>query len=149
MFAVFWIQAALVASIGSGCSRSESRTEPGESHGSSAAAAMPREAVPERAAVAADAALPPPAALPEATQRLDAELDWYRMVAIIGDASDMPFAIGIHPERPEGWIASDTERLPIIVIKRSPLVLRIPVRGAELRLTPNAGGQLRGQWIIH
>jgi thiol-disulfide isomerase/thioredoxin len=124
---------AALAAVTLGCS---SRDEPHKD---------PRDRVVAAAPAPADAA---PAAPPDPNRALDAELEWYRITATIGEPGEMPFAIGLHRDKPEGWIASDTERLPITVIARSPFVLRIPVRGAELRFGAGADGRLRGQWLI-
>lgn len=93
----------------------------------------PRDAV----AVTADAA-------PDA----DAGYAWYRVEAKIDDLGLVPFLIAVHRERPEGFIDGGDEKLPLVVVQRDPLVLRIPVRGLELRLAPDGtSGRLRGTWI--
>jgi thiol-disulfide isomerase/thioredoxin len=133
---------AVLAALALGCSR-EPNKAPAEKVVSAAPA--PADAEPTRAVVAPDAA---PVAPPDPNRALDAELEWYRITASIGEPAEMPFAIGLHRDKPEGWIAGDTERLPIKVIERSPFVLRIPTRGAELRFAAGADGKLRGQWLI-
>ena len=86
---------------------------------------------------------------PDAAPDPDAGLAWYRIVAKIDKLGEVPFIIGVHHDRPEGWIVSAGERLPLIVVQRDPLVLRIPVRGVELRLSPDGtGGRLRGRWLV-
>jgi thiol-disulfide isomerase/thioredoxin len=66
---------------------------------------------------------------------------YYRVEASIDDHI-VPFIIGIAPEKPEGWLWSPDEQLPLVVESRAPLVLRIPVRGIELRFDSS----LHGQW---
>jgi thiol-disulfide isomerase/thioredoxin len=144
MFAVHGIQVVLATFAWFGCS---SRSESHDDH--AVRAAPPHDAAPSRTTSVGDAASAPAATPPDVNRALDAELAWYRVVATVADSGDVPFAVGVHRERPEGWIASGTERLPLVVVKRSPLVLRIPVRGAELRFEPaGADGRLRGQWVI-
>lgn len=78
----------------------------------------------------------------------DAGYVWYRVEAKYDDHGVVPFLIGVHRERPEGLIDGGDERLPLVVVQREPLVLRIPVRGIELRLAPDGpSGRLRGTWI--
>jgi len=90
-----------------------------------------------------------PIAIPAAAPDPDSRVAWYRIVAKLDDLGDVPFIVGVHHDRPEGWIVSAGERLPLVVVQRTPLVLRIPVRGVELRLAPDGtGGRLRGQWIV-
>jgi thiol-disulfide isomerase/thioredoxin len=135
----------VVAAFALGCSsRSEPHKDPSPKQVAEAAPAV-ADAAPARTGAVLDAAPAPP---PDPNRALDAQLEWYRITAMIGEPAEMPFAIGLSRDKPEGWIASGTERLPIAVIERSPFVLRIPVRGAELRFGPGAGGKLRGQWLI-
>ena len=126
--------AALVAVALTACSSCRDHPR----HQDATHAAAPRDAAPSHALSLSDAAPDP-----------DAGFAWYRFVAKIDDLGDVPFIVGVHHDRPEGWIVSAGERLPLVVVQRSPLVLRIPVRGVELRLAPDgAGGRLRGQWLV-
>ncbi|MBA3455505.1 MAG: hypothetical protein H0T42_20600 [Deltaproteobacteria bacterium] len=78
----------------------------------------------------------------------DAGFAWYRVEARVDDLGVVPFLIAIHRERPEGLIYAAEENLPMVVVQRDPLVLRIPVRGLELRLAPDGTeGRLRGSWV--
>lgn len=115
-----------------GCpSRREPRTD------EAARPTIPRDA---RAAIPGDARA--------STADADAGFAWYRVEARIDDLGLVPFLIAIHRDRPEGLIDGGEEQLPLVVVQRAPLILRIPVRGLELRLAPDgAGGRLRGSWI--
>ena len=74
---------------------------------------------------------------------------WYRVEATIDDLGKVPFVIGVSREHPDGWIRNGDERLPLVVVQRSPLVLRIPVRGAQLEFGPEGpGGVLTGHWRV-
>lgn len=78
----------------------------------------------------------------------DAAYAWYRVEASV-EAGVVPFVIGVHRTRPEGVIFGGEERLPMVVLSRSPLRLRVPVRGAELALHPDGpGGRLTGEWLV-
>lgn len=73
----------------------------------------------------------------------------YRVEARIDELGLVPFLISVDPVKPEGWIVSPNERLPLVVVEREPLVLRIPVRGVELRLERDGdSGRRRGQWLV-
>ena len=73
----------------------------------------------------------------------------YRVEAKVDELGLVPFLVEVDPVKPEGWIVSPNERLPLVVIEREPLVLRIPVRGVELRLAADgASGRRRGQWLV-
>ena len=86
------------------------------------------------------------ASAPAASTDPDAAYTWYRVEANIGAHGRVPFVIGVHRERPEGVIVSSAEeRLPLIVLSRAPLALRIPVRGIELRFRTN-GFFLSSYW---
>lgn len=95
---------------------------------------------------------PPPrdaaAAAPTPDADPDAALAWYRIEATIEDGGKVPFVIGVDRTRPEGVVWSADERLPLVLVQRDPLVLRIPVRGVELRLAPDDAGRLHGQWVV-
>lgn len=72
---------------------------------------------------------------------------WYRIEVKYDDLGLIPFAIGVDRDKPEGWIVeSASENLPLVVLQRDPMRLRIPVRGAELSFAPDKDGVLRGTW---
>lgn len=102
------------------------------------------EPQPTRPTPPRDAAVATPA--PDADA--DAALAWYRVEATIDQLGKVPFVIGVDRTQPAGVVWSADERLPLVMIDREPLVLRIPVRGVELRLAPDAAGQLRGTWVV-
>lgn len=101
---------------------------------------------------AGSAAQPPPSLPPPTPVPADAAaaLTWYRVEATVSARGVVPFLLGVDPVRPEAWILSSAaERLPVTVVSRTPLVLRIPVRGVELQLSPDGTtGQLRGSWRV-
>lgn len=74
---------------------------------------------------------------------------YYRIEATVDDLGKVPFLVAVRPDKPEGWIWSPDEQLPLVVVSREPLVLRIPVRGVELHLVADGtDGKLSGQWRV-
>ncbi|HEY4056613.1 MAG TPA: TlpA disulfide reductase family protein [Kofleriaceae bacterium] len=74
---------------------------------------------------------------------------YYRVEASIDELHRVPFIVAIEPNKPEGWIWSIDEKLPLVVESRAPLAVRIPVRGIELRFdssAPDALGSMKGTW---
>lgn len=108
-----------------------------------------REPPKREAAAARDAGATPRAPAHDAAPEADAAAAWYRVEATVDALGTVPFLIGVHPTKPEGWIWSAEERLPLVVEQRDPLVLRIAVRGVTMRLEPDgATGRLRGHWQV-
>ncbi len=78
----------------------------------------------------------------------DTSYRWYRVEGAVDAVGRVPFIVGVHRDRPEGLIWSGEERLPVVVLTRDPLHLRIPIRGIELRFgSADTGKQLRGTWL--
>jgi thiol-disulfide isomerase/thioredoxin len=79
----------------------------------------------------------------------DAAYLWFRIEAAVDALGKVPFIVGVHRERPEGVIYSADERLPLKVVTRDPLELRIPVRGIGLRFHSAANDDrvLHGDWV--
>lgn len=108
------------------------------------AACSSKSAPPEPTASSGSAPVAKPPADASAPARLQ-----YRVEAKVDDLGLVPFLVEVDPVKPEGWIVSPNERLPLVVIEREPLVLRIPVRGVELKLAADgASGRRRGQWLV-
>ncbi len=94
---------------------------------------------------ARDAAQPDSLAIDAAPR----ELSWYRFEAQVNDRGKVPFFVGIDPERPEAFIDSGEERMQLVVVQRDPLLLRIPVRGIELRFGgPERREPMKGTWGV-
>lgn len=107
----------------------------------------PKERTPDPLAGSARSA--DSATVPAGTPDPDAVFAWYRVEASIDEHGKVPFVIGVHRDKPEGVIYSAEERLPLVVLTRDPLRLRVPVRGVELELFPDGtSGRLHGQWFV-
>ncbi|HLU66526.1 MAG TPA: TlpA disulfide reductase family protein [Kofleriaceae bacterium] len=90
---------------------------------------------------AGDDAAPAAAAPPEPDT-------WFRVEADLGELGRVPFLLGVHSREDRGYIDNGDEDLPVRVVGRDPLVVRIPVRGIELRLEETEEpGSLRGAWL--
>lgn len=97
-----------------------------------------------QAAVSIDAG-PPDAAAPEP----DSSYRWFRIEATVDKLGRVPWIVGVHRDRPEGVVWSADERLPLVVRKRDPLQLRIPIRGIELDFNaPETATRLEGTWLV-
>jgi thiol-disulfide isomerase/thioredoxin len=90
------------------------------------------------AAAPRDAAAPSPS--PDAIA-----IRWLRSEVHL-EAGDVPFFLGLEVTGSRGFIVSDEERLDVVIEQRDPIVVRIPVRGATLRLARDVSGAYKGEW---